>query len=424
MNITRHITNDTHLSLIYSTFYTDEQERYDIQGQYWLTQTETSENLGVGTYMEHARNYLKANVQSFKLMLKQKVKKHDLQTGITYKIERVKESLREYEMRDSSGYSIPHTGKDLNMIYTLDARNELRANRLEVYAQDTYRFTSPGEHTLFTLNYGVRFSHWNFNRESLVSPRLSLGIIPAFNHDVTLRFATGLYYQAPFFKELRDTSTVNGITYATLNERVKSQRSIHFIAAYEQRFKMLDRPFQFTAEAYYKLLNNLVPYTVNNVKIVYDASQQCGGHAMGLDLKLYGEFVPGSDSWLTFSLMDTKMKINGKQIPLPTDQRWAMNLFFTDYFPGTDRWKMSLKLAFADGLPFSTPHKGRDKKLLFTEYPVDVDFEVAFEDLYIFFQSILEEDRVFFIRNMRVLAGTVPGAPLRVEAVMSSVIFE
>ena len=136
--------------------------------------------------MEHARNYLKANVQSFKLMLKQKVKKHDLQTGITYKIERVKESLREYEMRDSSGYSIPHTGKDLNMIYTLDARNELRANRLEVYAQDTYRFTSPGEHTLFTLNYGVRFSHWNFNRESLVSPRLSLGIIPAFNHDVTL----------------------------------------------------------------------------------------------------------------------------------------------------------------------------------------------------------------------------------------------
>ena len=361
LNITRHITNDTHLSLIYSTFYTDEQERYDIQGQYWLTQTETSENLGVGTYMEHARNYLKANVQSFKLMLKQKVKKHDLQTGITYKIERVKESLREYEMRDSSGYSIPHTGKDLNMIYTLDARNELRANRLEVYAQDTYRFTSPGEHTLFTLNYGVRFSHWNFNRESLVSPRLSLGIIPAFNHDVTLRFATGLYYQAPFFKELRDTSTVNGITYATLNERVKSQRSIHFIAAYEQRFKMLDRPFQFTAEAYYKLLNNLVPYTVNNVKIVYDASQQCGGHAMGLDLKLYGEFVPGSDSWLTFSLMDTKMKINGKQIPLPTDQRWAMNLFFTDYFPGTDRWKMSLKLAFADGLPFSTPHKGLDK---------------------------------------------------------------
>ena len=361
LNITRHLTDNSHLSLIYSTFYTDEQERYDIQGQYWLTQTETSENLGVGTYMEHARNYLTANVQSFKLMLQQKVKKHELQAGLTYKIERVKEKTREYEMRDSSGYSIPHTGKDLNMVYTFDARNELRANRIEVYAQDTYKFTSPGENTFYTLNYGVRFSHWNFNRESLFSPRLSLGIVPAFNHDVTLRLATGLYYQAPFFKELRDTMTISGITYATLNERIKSQRSIHFIAGYDQRFKMLGRPFKFTAEAYYKLLSNLVPYTVNNVKIVYDANQQCNGHAAGLDLKLYGEFVPGSDSWLTFSLMDTKMRINGKSIPLPTDQRWAVNLFFTDYFPGTDRWKMSLKLAFADGLPFGAPHRSLDQ---------------------------------------------------------------
>ena len=124
---------------------------------------------------------------------------------------------------------------------------------------------------------------------------------------------------------------------------------------------MLGRPFKFTAEAYFKLLSNLVPYTVNNVKIVYDASEQCSGHAAGLDLKLYGEFVPGSDSWLTFSLMDTKMRINGKSIPLPTDQRWAMNLFFTDYFPGTDRWKMSLKLAFADGLPFGAPHRSLDQ---------------------------------------------------------------
>ncbi|MBR7017679.1 MAG: carboxypeptidase-like regulatory domain-containing protein [Prevotella sp.] len=361
LNITRHLTDNSHLSLIYSTFYTDEQERYDIQGQYWLTQTETSENLGVGTYMEHARNYLTANVQSFKLMLQQKVKKHELQAGLTYKIERVKEKTREYEMRDSSGYSIPHTGKDLNMVYTFDARNELRANRIEVYAQDTYKFTSPGENTFYTLNYGVRFSHWNFNRESLFSPRLSLGIVPAFNHDVTLRLATGLYYQAPFFKELRDTMTISGITYATLNERIKSQRSIHFIAGYDQRFKMLGRPFKFTAEAYFKLLSNLVPYTVNNVKIVYDASEQCSGHAAGLDLKLYGEFVPGSDSWLTFSLMDTKMRINGKSIPLPTDQRWAVNLFFTDYFPGTDRWKMSLKLAFADGLPFGAPHRSLDQ---------------------------------------------------------------
>ena len=358
LSITRNFGEKTKLSLIGSAFKTREQETYDIQGQYWLTQTETSENLGVGTYMEHARNYLNATVGSVKLMLNHKTKKHDIQAGVTFKFEKIEEKSREYEMRDSSGYSVPHTGEDLYMIYSLNARNELKAQRVEAYLQDTYKFAS-GE-TFFTLNYGVRFSHWNFNRESIVSPRVSLGIVPAFNQDVTFRLATGLYYQAPFFKELRDTTTVNGITYATLNEKIKSQRSIHFIAGMDYRFKMMNRPFKFSAEAYFKLLGNLVPYTVNNVKIVYDASEQCSGHAMGLDLKLYGEFVEGSDSWVTLSVMNTRMKLNGKSIPLPTDQRFALNLFFTDYFPGTDRWKMSLKLAYADGLPFGAPHRRLD----------------------------------------------------------------
>ena len=358
LSITRNFGEKTKLSLIGSAFKTREQETYDIQGQYWLTQTETSENLGVGTYMEHARNYLNATVGSVKLMLNHKTKKHDIQAGVTFKFEKIEEKSREYEMRDSSGYSVPHTGEDLYMIYSLNARNELKAQRVEAYLQDTYKFAS-GE-TFFTLNYGVRFSHWNFNRESIVSPRVSLGIVPAFNQDVTFRLATGLYYQAPFFKELRDTTTVNGITYATLNEKIKSQRSIHFIAGMDYRFKMMNRPFKFSAEAYFKLLGNLVPYTVNNVKIVYDASEQCSGHAMGLDLKLYGEFVEGSDSWVTLSVMNTRMKFNGKSIPLPTDQRFALNLFFTDYFPGTDRWKMSLKLAYADGLPFGAPHRRLD----------------------------------------------------------------
>lgn len=358
LSITRNFGEKTKLSLIGSAFKTREQETYDIQGQYWLTQTETSENLGVGTYMEHARNYLNATVGSVKLMLNHKTKKHDIQAGVTFKFEKIEEKSREYEMRDSSGYSVPHTGEDLYMIYSLNARNELKAQRVEAYLQDTYKFAS-GE-TFFTLNYGVRFSHWNFNRESIVSPRVSLGIVPAFNQDVTFRLATGLYYQAPFFKELRDTTTINGITYATLNEKIKSQRSIHFIAGMDYRFKMMNRPFKFSAEAYFKLLGNLVPYTVNNVKIVYDASEQCSGHAMGLDLKLYGEFVEGSDSWVTLSVMNTRMKLNGKSIPLPTDQRFALNLFFTDYFPGTDRWKMSLKLAYADGLPFGAPHRRLD----------------------------------------------------------------
>lgn len=362
LNISRRFGEKTKLSFIASAFHTNEQERYDIQGQYWLTQTETSENLGVGTYMEHARNYLKATVKSVKVALEHKTKKHDIQAGLTYRIENITENSKEYEMRDSSGYSIPHTGEDLYMIYSLKAKNTLDANRLETYIQDTWRFSSKGEHTFFTLNYGIRFSHWNFNKESIISPRVSLGIVPAFNHDVTMRFATGVYYQAPFYKELRDTSTINGITYATLNKKIKSQRSIHFIAGFDYRFKMKDRPYKFTAEAYYKALSNLVPYTVDNVKIVYDASQQCSGHAMGLDLKLYGEFVPGTDSWVSLSLMNTKININGKSIPMPTDQRYSLNLFFTDYFPGTDKWRMSLKLAFADGLPFGAPHRQLDEQ--------------------------------------------------------------
>ena len=357
LGITRNFNENTSLSLIASAFNTREQEKYDIQGQYWLTQTETSENLGVGTYFQHTRNYLKAHVESAKLLFKTKQKKHNIEAAFTYKWEHINENSVEYEMRDSSKYSIPHTGKDLYMIYSMRAKNTLTANRVEAYAQDTYRFTGSEGKTLYTLNYGLRLAYWSFTKETILSPRLSLGIIPAFNENITMRFATGLYYQAPFFKEIRDTTTTNGITYASLNRKAKSQRSIHFIAGFDYRFKMNNRPFKFTAEAYYKALGNLVPYSVNNVKVVYYGDNMCSGHAAGLDLKLFGEFVPGTDSWVSLSLMNTSMKLNGKSIPLPTDQRYAVNLFFTDYFPGTTRWKMSLKLALADGLPFSAPHR-------------------------------------------------------------------
>ncbi len=357
LTLTRKFTENTSLALIASAFSTKEQERYDIQGQYWLTQTETSENLGVGTYMEHARNYLKASVGSIQLRFAHKKRKHDVLGGLSFRFENIEEQSREYEMRDSSGYSMPHTGNDLKLIYSLGAKNTLKSNRIEGFLQDTWRFTSAHEHTLFTLNYGLRFNHWQFNGETTVSPRVSLGVIPAFNHDVVFRFATGLYYQAPFFKEVRDTTTNDGITYASLNKNIKSQCSIHFIAGMDWRFKLSERNYMFTAEAYYKLLSNLRPYSINNVKVVYYGVNEGKGHTAGIDFKLYGEFVPGTDSWISLSLMSTSMQLHGKKIALPTDQRYAVNLFFTDYFPGTDRWKMSLKLAYADGLPFSPPHR-------------------------------------------------------------------
>ena len=358
LSIKRNLTANTSVSLIGSAFSTKEQETYDIQGQYWLDQTETSDNLGVGTYMEHTRNYLKATVGSAKLMLNSKSAHHNVETGLTLKWENIEERSKEYEMRDSSGYIVPHTGNALNMIYTLSARNKLSARRTEFYVQDTYKFSNLEETTFYTLNYGVRFANWSFNKESIVSPRVSLSIVPSFNQDMTFRFASGIYYQAPFFKELRDTTTIDGTTYATLNEKIKSQRSIHFIAGMDYRFKLNDRPFKFTAEAYYKALANIVPYSVNNVKVVYYGTNEATGHIAGVDLKLYGEFVPGTDSWITFSYMHTGMKLNGVTVPLPTDQRYAINLSFSDYFPNTDRWKMNLKLAYADGLPFAAPHKG------------------------------------------------------------------
>ena len=362
LSIARHFSDSTTVKLIASAFHTKEQETYDIQGQYWLDDSQSSENLGVGTYMEHARNYLTADVQSLKLMANRRFRRHDLEAGLTMKWEKIKEQSREYEMRDSSGYSVPHTGDRLDLIYTLSSKNDMTSRRIEGYIQDTYRWQSANE-SFFTLNYGVRFSNWPWNHETTVSPRASLAVIPAFNNDITFRFATGLYYQAPFFKEMRDTTTVGGRTVVTLNDHIKSQRSLQFIAAFDYRFRMAERPFRFTAEAYYKALSNLIPYNVQNVKVTYYGENLCSGYTTGLDLKLYGEFVPGTDSWLTFSVMKTGQKMSGGDyFPLPTDQRYAINLHFTDYFPGTERWKMTLRLAYADGLPFGAPHRGIEQQ--------------------------------------------------------------
>jgi hypothetical protein len=355
-SITRNFGDSTKIKFLTSAFHTKEKEAYDIQGQYWLDDTQSSENLGVGTYMEHARNYLTADMVSFKLIGSHKTLHHNIEAGLTYKTEHIKEQSREYEMRDSSGYSVPHTADRLDLIYTLVAQNDIKSHRIEAYLQDTYKFAK-GEN-YFTLNYGVRLANWSFNKETIVSPRASIALVPAFNHNYTFRFATGLYYQAPFYKEMRDTITLNGMTTAILNEKIKSQRSLQFVAAMDYRFKMLNRPFRFTAEAYFKALSNLIPYNVQNVKVTYYGENLASGYTAGIDLKLFGEFVPGTDSWLTFSVMKAQMKMGGVSFPQPNDQRYAINLHFTDYFPGTDRWKMTLRLAFADGLPFGAPHRG------------------------------------------------------------------
>lgn len=350
------------ISLITSAFSTREEETFDIMGQYWIDDINSEENIAVGSYMQHARNYLDANVRTVGLQGMHFLKSHDIRWGLEWNGEQIKENQREWEMRDSAGYNLPHGGANLEMIYSLRSKTSTSSNRLSAYLQDTYKFNS----TLGTmsLNVGMRISYWDWNKECLISPRTSLGLIPKFNDRITLRFATGIYYQAPFYKEYRDTINNNGIATIHLNKSIKSPRSTHFVLGGDYMFKMGGRPFKFTAEAYYKKLDNIIPYNVDNVRIVYYGENCAKGYATGLDLKLFGEFVPGTDSWLTFSLMETKEKINNSEwLPRPTDQRFNMSIYFTDYFPGTDRWKMSLRGVYADGLPFGPPYSGREKHI-------------------------------------------------------------
>lgn len=359
ISLIHHFTERSKLSLAASAFTTKEQETYDIQGQYWLDETNTTEQLGVGTYMEHARNYLDANMKSVKLTYSHKPKGHDIKAGFTWKHESIKENSKEWEMRDSAGYSIPHTGNRLDLIYNLRSSNSISSDRLEIFGQDTWRFVN--KWGIFSLNYGARLSYWNWNKEWLFSPRVSLGMIPSFNEDFTFRLATGLYYQSPFYKELRDTVTAHGSTKVVLNKNIKSQRSFQVLLGGDYKFKLMNRPFKFTTEVYYKALSNLIPYNVDNVKIVYYGGNVAKGYTAGIDFKLFGEFVEGTDSWISFNLMKAQQEVNGKSFPQATDQRYNLNFFFSDYFPGTTRWKMTLKATVADGLPFGPPHTGLER---------------------------------------------------------------
>ena len=381
--ITRHFNPNTFLSLNLSTFTTQEHETYDIQGEYWLQEATAQEQMGIGTYMEHARNRLKAHVYNAGLRFgtktgthKETTNTHTLTAGFNFQHQDVSEHAREWEMRDSTGYSLPYSADELRLIYSLRSENDLKANRIELFAQDSWRKHTKGG--LLNLTYGVRFTYLDWNKESLVSPRMSISYMPAKNDHWTFRFATGFYYQTPFYKELRDTTMLNGIATVELNKDIKSQRSIHFVLGTDYAFEVLNRPFKFTAEAYYKALSNLNPYSVNNLRINYYGRNMASGYAAGVDFKLFGEFVPGVDSWLTLSLMKTEEKIGGIKIPRPTDQRFNVSLYFSDYFPGSTRWRASLKLIFAGGLPFGPPHTERYMQTFRAPAYKRVDFDLSY----------------------------------------------
>ena len=313
LSINYKYSKSTDFSLLASGYLTNELVAYDISGEYWLDQAGTTGGsgdvvggeLGVGRYHEHARNRLKASVMTLTLKGNTGISGHNISYGLVYNHEKIHDRSREWELRDSAGYSLPSTGDAVHVIYNIDSKHDISSNRLSLYAQDTYRLNS--NIGLFTLNGGVRVSYWDFNDELLVSPRVNASFIPEFNNSFAFRFATGLYYQSPFYKEYRmPTTDADGNTVIKLNSDIKSQRSFHLILGSEYTFRALDRPFKFSAEAYYKHLSNLIPYEVDNLKIVYSGNNQSKGYTTGLDLKLFGQFVPGTDSWISFSLMKTQ----------------------------------------------------------------------------------------------------------------------
>ncbi len=399
LTLTYHPDNTLRLKLIASAFNTNETETYDVQGQYWIGLLdnnpgseefdEVTQSLGVGTYLEHARNRFNATVFTLEHKGTRIFDRHNLSWGLRYQHQIVDDRTREWQMIDSAGYSLPNPPAspgtanpqrpELVLDYFMAGYHNLTVNRYSAFVADSWKFKLKSN-DMITLRGGLRGYYGDINNDFNISPRLNLSYKPYKNPNLVLRFATGIYYQPPFYREMRDMD-------GSLNTRVKSQRSIHFILGGDYQFKMWGRPFIFTSELYYKKLNNLIPYMVDNVRIRYYANQTANGYAAGIDFRLNGEFVKGVDSWASLSILKTaedvvgdyyynyydendsligtginnnpaaadSIKVEPGYIPRPSDRRVTFTIFFQDYIPNYPTWKVHLKLIYGTGLPFGAP---------------------------------------------------------------------
>lgn len=346
-------------------FLTNEFVSYDISGEYWLDQAGTSGSggiggeQGVGKYMEHSRNRLKASVFQVWTNARTQIARQNISIGLQYQHETFRDRTREWEWRDSAGYSLPTAPEGVHLLYNLTSRQDVVTNRIAFFVQDTYHLNTDA--AFMTFNGGVRVSYWDFNKETLVSPRFNFSISPAAFIRWTYRAAFGWYYQSPFFKEYRravQDEVGNGTV--ELNRNIKSPRSIQVILGTDFTFRALNRPFKLTAEAYYKNISRMISYEYDNLKVNYSGVNDSKGYIMGLDLRFFGQFVEGSDSWISFSLMKTQQELNGKKMPMPSDHRYSVALFFTDYFPKFPKLKFALRGIFSDGLTMVPPRQSRD----------------------------------------------------------------
>lgn len=359
-------SRSTSFNLTLSGFLTNELVSYDVSGEYWLDEAGTGGangvggELGVGKYMEHSRNRLKASVITAAFSGQTVAGRNHLTYGLNYSHETFRDRTKEWEWRDSAGYSLPTRPEGVHLIYNLTSRQDLSGNRFAAFAEDAIYLEN--DKAFITINAGLRFSYWDFNREFLVSPRVNFSFTPANHIGWTFRLAGGLYYQSPFYKEYRETVIDDlGNGYVELNPDIKSPRSIQVVLGSDYTFRAWNRPFKITAEAYYKNLHNFISYEYDNLKVTYSGKNDSKGYVMGLDFKLFGQFVPGSDSWISFSLMHTQQDLNGKKVPLPSDQRYSFGLYFTDYFPKFPRLRFSLRGIISDGLTLTPPRVTRDQ---------------------------------------------------------------
>ena len=363
-------------------FYTHEQETYDIRSAYVLRQKDMNEDsnsggydpngevispegnqnlLGKGEYHEHARNTLQSGIITLAHHGEWQRGANSLKWGISGQVEMITDRISEWEWRDSLGYSLPDSDKDMELYYAMKGTTRMLNGRLQAYAQNTHHWNT--DHGKVYLTAGMRLNYWTFTNEVLPSPRVSVVWMPGWKRDMTFRVATGIYYQAPFYKELRQTiQDDKGVYRIHLNDRLKAQRSYQLVLGTDYYFRAWGRPFKFTAEAYGKLIDRMESYTVDNVRVRYSGLNDSEGYTIGLDMKLMGELVPGADSWISFSTMRSRMRfINDKHIigwiPTPQEQRYNLTVYFQDYLPQLPQYKLHLKFIWSEGLPFGYPRK-------------------------------------------------------------------
>lgn len=371
---------NTRLRWNFSLFHSDESETFDVLGRYLVSRIETDfgrddfgqpvgEPLGVGTFLRHARNRLNALVWNVGHQGQWTGPRHALLWGIRYQNESITDRINEWTMIDSSGFSLPRKPYHLILMQdTLFARLNMQSARFSGFVQNTWNFQpSIGR---FSLIAGLRLNHWSFNRQTLLSPRATLVFVPAQFPAWSFRASAGFFHQPPFYRELRDFQ-------GRLNPNIRAQESIHFVLASEYHFQAWGRPFKYTTEIYFKDLNHLIPYQIDNLRIRYYASNNAHGYAAGVDFKLHGEFVPGLESWASMSLMKTQEQIldgiYGDDpenpfpdgfIPRPTDQRFNFTLFFQDFLPRNPTYKVHLAFFYSTGTPFGPPNGGQNRNAL------------------------------------------------------------